>query len=370
MAQLNLYCAEDGWDEEEDYQEESFSYSSHAPSLPPPLHNLSCTLVDEQLFSEHHELVSLSTKEKAQKKLGRDYLESLRTDPVLACARREAVEWILSVNVHYNFTAHTAALSVNFLDRFLSSFHFQREKPWMTQLAAVACLSLAAKVEETQVPLLLDLQVEEAQYVFEAKTIQRMELLILSSLEWKMHPVTPLSFIDHIIRRLGMRTHQHWEFFRRCERLLLSLITGVYMDSYLYSRFTCYMPSIVASSIMLYVINQLEPFNPMEYENQLLGVMEISKEDVKDCLQLIKDTSMVGRQKRKSPSEPGSPKGVFDASFNSDGTNDSWVSSSASSSSSSSPMGLQVNASKKSRIDDRHQISPFNHVFVDIFPSP
>ncbi|XP_031495182.1 cyclin-D3-1 [Nymphaea colorata] len=362
MAQLNLYCAEDGWDEEEDYQEESFSYSSHAPSLPPPLHNLSCTLVDEQLFSEHHELVSLSTKEKAQKKLGRDYLESLRTDPVLACARREAVEWILSVNVHYNFTAHTAALSVNFLDRFLSSFHFQREKPWMTQLAAVACLSLAAKVEETQVPLLLDLQVEEAQYVFEAKTIQRMELLILSSLEWKMHPVTPLSFIDHIIRRLGMRTHQHWEFFRRCERLLLSLITD--------SRFTRYMPSIVASSIMLYVINQLEPFNPMEYENQLLGVMEISKEDVKDCLQLINDTSMVGRQKRKSPSEPGSPKGVFDASFNSDGTNDSWVSSSASSSSSSSPMGLHVSASKKSRIDDRHQISPFNQVFVDIFPSP
>ncbi|KAF3772191.1 Cyclin-D3-1 [Nymphaea thermarum] len=118
------------------------------------------------------------------------------------------------------------------------------------------------------------------------------------------------------------------------------------------------MPSIVASSIMLYVINQLEPFNPMEYENQLLGVVEISKKDVKDCLQLMKDTSMLGRQKRKSPSEPGSPKGVFNASFNSDGTNDSWVSSSASSS--SSPMGLHVNASKKSRIDDRHQISPFN----------
>ncbi|CAN6482402.1 unnamed protein product [Victoria cruziana] len=176
-----------------------------------------------------------------------------------------------------------------------------------------------------------------------------------------MHPVTSLSFIDHIIRRLGLRTHQHWEFFRRCERLLLSLITD--------SRFTCYMPSIVASSAMLCVINQLEPFNSMEYENQLLSVMEISKEDVKECLQLIKDIPMMGRQKRKAPSEPGSPKGVFDASFNSDGTNDSWVSSSASSSSSSSPMVLQVNASKKSRTDDPQlHLSPFNQVFVDIFP--
>ncbi|KAL1326428.1 hypothetical protein AAHE18_13G228000 [Arachis hypogaea] len=43
-------------------------------------------------------------------------------------------------------------------DRFLLSFHFQREKPWMIQLASVTCISLAAKVEETQVPLLLDLQ--------------------------------------------------------------------------------------------------------------------------------------------------------------------------------------------------------------------
>ncbi|KAF3772807.1 Cyclin-D3-1 [Nymphaea thermarum] len=95
---------------------------------------------------------------------------------------------------------------------------------------------LLGVMEISKVPLLLDLQVEEAQYVFEAKTIQRMELLILSSLEWKMHPVTPLSFIDHTIRRFGMKTHQHWEFFRRCERLILSLITGVYMDGYLCKR--------------------------------------------------------------------------------------------------------------------------------------
>ena len=40
----------------------------------------------------------------------------------------------------------------------------------MIQLAVVTCLSLAAKVEETQVPLLSDLQVEDSEYVFEAKT--------------------------------------------------------------------------------------------------------------------------------------------------------------------------------------------------------
>jgi len=68
--------------------------------------------------------------------------------------------------------------------------------------------------------------VEGTKYVFEAKTIQKMELLVLSTLEWKMNPVTPLSFLDHIIRRLGLKNHLHWEFLRRCERLLLSLLSG------------------------------------------------------------------------------------------------------------------------------------------------
>ena len=36
----------------------------------------------------------------------------------------------------------------------------QKGKAWMMQLLAVACLSLAAKMEETEVPLILDLQVK------------------------------------------------------------------------------------------------------------------------------------------------------------------------------------------------------------------
>lgn len=63
--------------------------------------------------------------------------------------------------------------------------------------------------------------------MFEAKTIQRMELLVLSTLHWKMNPVTPISFFDHIIRRLGLKTtHLHWEFLEKCESLLLSVIAG------------------------------------------------------------------------------------------------------------------------------------------------
>ncbi|KAI3993566.1 hypothetical protein MKX01_002579 [Papaver californicum] len=52
-----------------------------------------------------------------------------------------------------------------------------------------------------------------------------MELVILSSLHWKMNPVTPLSYLDHIIRRLGLKSNLHWELMQRCELLLLSIIS-------------------------------------------------------------------------------------------------------------------------------------------------
>ncbi|RVW80376.1 Cyclin-D3-1 [Vitis vinifera] len=114
---------------------------------------------------------------------------------------------MMKVNARYGFSAVTAFLAINYLDKLLSSLHSQRDKPWMIQLAAVTCLSLSAKVEETQVSLLLGLQVEDNEYAFEAKTIQRMDFLVLSTFQWKMNPVTPLSFIDLIIRRLGLKTH-------------------------------------------------------------------------------------------------------------------------------------------------------------------
>lgn len=71
----------------------------------------------------------------------------------------------------------------------------------------------------------------DARYVFEAKTVQRMELLVLSTLGWGMHPVTPLSFVHYIARRLGAKRgaqweFTHWDFLRRCERLLVAAVSG------------------------------------------------------------------------------------------------------------------------------------------------
>ncbi|CAI9766847.1 unnamed protein product [Fraxinus pennsylvanica] len=275
-------------------------------------------LFEHDLFWEDDELISLFSKEKTQAHLSYDEIKSDRS---LKIMRKEAIMWMVKVIAHYGFTANTAVLAVNYYDKFVTSSCFQKDKPWMSQLAAVACLSIAAKVEETQVPLLIDLQVEESKYVFESKTIQRMELLVFSTLQWNMNPVTPISFCDHIARRFELMTNLHWEFLMRCESLILSIITD--------HRLVHYLPSVISGATMMYVIREIEPCNAMEYQNQLMGVLRISKERIDDCnkliLEVMDDHCHRPCQKRKHKPILSSPKGVVDAYFCSDSSNDSWA---------------------------------------------
>lgn len=257
-----LFCEEERWDyDDEEETRESENVLSFNECIWRKASN-------GDLISEDEELLYLFSKERESQ---------LEINPNLPIDRRSAVDWMVRVHVHYGFEALTAILAVNYFDRFVSICEIETERPWMMQLVAVTCLSLAAKVEETQVPLLFDFQVEGAKYVFEAKTIRRMELLILSTLKWKMNPVTPLSFINHIITRLGIKSHLRWEFLRRCETFLLYILVD--------SRFVGYLPSVLATATMLHVIEQVD------YQNQLLHILKLTSEDVNDTYCLIAEIS-------------------------------------------------------------------------------
>uniref|UniRef100_A0A453KGB8 Cyclin N-terminal domain-containing protein n=3 Tax=Aegilops tauschii TaxID=37682 RepID=A0A453KGB8_AEGTS len=97
----------------------------------------------------------------------------------------------------------------------------------------------AAKVEETRVPVLLDLQLCAAESagdadVFDAKTVRRMELLVLSALAWRMHPVTPFSFLHPVLAAARLR---------QCESVLLAV-----MPDWSWPR---YRPSAWAAAALL-----------------------------------------------------------------------------------------------------------------------
>ncbi|XP_028769399.1 cyclin-D4-1-like [Neltuma alba] len=234
-----------------------------------------------------------------------DYLKRLRSGDLELSVRREALDWILKAHAYYGFGPLSFCLSVNYLDRFLSIHELPRGKSWTVQLLAVACLSLAAKMEEIEVPLLVDLQVGEPKYVFEAKTIERMELLVLSTLRWKMHALTPCSFIDYFLNKLTTGKHPTNSSISRSIQLIVGTIRGI--------DFLDFMPSEIAAAVAISVAKELQT---IEIDKVVSGLMMEEKRVLK-CLELIRDLSLTSFSASMSrnlmPLVPQSPDGVLDA---------------------------------------------------------
>ncbi|GMQ11099.1 hypothetical protein CsSME_00053865 [Camellia sinensis var. sinensis] len=108
-------------------------------------------------------------------------------------------------------------------DRFLSRRAIDSDKWWAMQLLSVACLSLAAKMEEYRVPSPSEFQLE---CDFESKVIQRMELLILNTLKWRMSSVAPFAFIHYFIRTLGNHQSPPRNVVSRTVHLILAIMRG------------------------------------------------------------------------------------------------------------------------------------------------
>ncbi|KAL8167013.1 hypothetical protein V2J09_008512 [Rumex salicifolius] len=238
-----------------------------------------------------------------------DYLRRLKTGDVDLVARNEAVDWIAKVQSHYNFGPLCENLSVNYLDRFLSAHELPKGKAWMMQLLAVACLYLAAKMEETKVPLAVDLQTE-SRFVFEAKTIQRMELLVLSTLKWRMQSVTPFSFIEFFLTKLC--TDQQITpmcLFPQASQLIISTTKGI--------EFMEFRPSEVAAAIAILVVKESNTTYDIEKAISLL-IVHVEKGRLAECIKKVQDFASIGggisMAVKNNGVVPHSPIGVLDVS--------------------------------------------------------
>ncbi|CAM0873471.1 unnamed protein product [Alopecurus aequalis] len=197
----------------------------------------------DRLQLQSDELVgSLMAKEREQLTgtAARVYLERLNSGGLEHSWRTDAIDWICKVQAHYSFGPLCFYLAVNYLDRFLSSKQLPSDSPWTQQLLAVACVSLAAKMEEIAVPQSVDFQVCDAKYVFGANTIQRMEVFVLSTLKWRMHSVTPFSYIDHFLDKFNEGKPLTYDLVSHCTELILDTLKA--------TKFLQFRPSEIAAA--------------------------------------------------------------------------------------------------------------------------
>ncbi|KAL5552953.1 hypothetical protein UlMin_040354 [Ulmus minor] len=212
---------------------------------------------------------------------GFDYLARFRSHSLDASARAESVAWILKVHSYYGFQPLTAYLSVNYLDRYLYSRRLPQTNGWPLQLLSVACLSLAAKMEELLVPSLLDLQVEGAKYIFEPRTIRRMELLVLSVLDWRLRSITPFSFIGFFACKLDPSGTFTGFLISRATEIILSNIQE--------ASFLEYWPSCIAVAAILSASNEIPNFSMIDPELAESWCDGLSKEKIIGCYRKMKE---------------------------------------------------------------------------------
>ncbi|KAL5561393.1 hypothetical protein UlMin_031140 [Ulmus minor] len=241
-----------------------------------------------------------------------DYLRRCRDRSIDVTARQDSINWILKVQAYYRFSPVTAFLSVNYFDRFLSSNSLPQQNGWPFQLLSVACLSLAAKMEELQVPFLLDLQMFEPKYVFEPKTVQRMELLVMANLNWRLRSVTPFDFLHYFISKLPSSSSLSYELFTR----VFSASSDLILNTTRVIDFLGFPPSAIAAAAVFSAAGQSSVCL-----GEQIQVAESfhEREMVKSCHQLMEeyliDTCPASRHKdrRAEPVAPPSPVGVLDA---------------------------------------------------------
>ncbi|KQK23040.1 cyclin-D5-3 [Brachypodium distachyon] len=117
-------------------------------------------------------------------------------------ARAACVDWIVKTNARFLFSGNTAYVAVTYLDRFLAQRRVDTGQGWALELLAVACLSLAAKLEEHRAPRLPELGLLVDGYDFDSASITRMELLVLATLNWQMIAGTPFPYLGCFAARL------------------------------------------------------------------------------------------------------------------------------------------------------------------------
>lgn len=160
-------------------------------------------------------------------------------------ARVEAINWILKTRATLGFRFETAYLSVTYFDRFLSRRSIDSEKSWAIRLLSIACLSLAAKMEECNVPGLSEFKLDD--YSFEGKVIQKMELLVLSTLEWEMGIITPFDFLSYFITKFCKESPPSPIFYKTMQLIFTTMKEVNLMD---------HKPSVIAVAATLVAMDQ------------------------------------------------------------------------------------------------------------------
>ncbi|CAL9195284.1 unnamed protein product [Musa hybrid cultivar] len=213
---------------------------------------------------EEEYVEKLVSKESSFERQNSEFCLVPATESWLKRARSDAIKWILKASPHLNaliltracfgFGFRTAFLAATYFDRFFARRRIDNEKPWALRLLSMACLSVAAKMEEYRAPLLSELQIQG--YAFDSNAVQRMELLLLDTLQWRMDCVTPFEYLSYFRCKFRCDADDPEEPLRKVTALIFAAVDAINLASY--CSFTIAAAAILAASSSMYTKESME----------------------------------------------------------------------------------------------------------------
>ncbi|KAH7842432.1 hypothetical protein Vadar_005275 [Vaccinium darrowii] len=175
-------------------------------------------------------------------------------------------------------------LALNFYDRFISRFVILR--PWFFSLFAICCTTLAWKTRRNDfsVQELLAASQPRITYVggletvVQARHIEEMEFAILSVLNWRTRPITPVCFMNFFMSLLGIDDPQQRQALK--EQVFEHQILYMHRDI----RFTRFRPSIIA---VVGIMAEREEDRQDDFWNPVRVCDFVNLEEMENCLNLL-----------------------------------------------------------------------------------
>ncbi|KAL6135328.1 hypothetical protein ACLB2K_067556 [Fragaria x ananassa] len=210
-----------------------------------------------------------------------NYFQTLQAGDFDISIRREAIASISQLCC--NSDKFLSYLAVNYLDRFLSCQEklFQQPKPWIIKLLAISCVSLAAKMKKTDFSI-LDFQ-SDGGIIFDTRTIERMEFLILGALKWRMRSITPFSFILFFISLFKLEDPP-------LRQALKARATQIIFKAQNDMKLLVFKPSIIAASGLLFASHELFPMQSPCFKKALSNCSFVNKVTLLQCYNCMQDS--------------------------------------------------------------------------------
>ncbi|KAF6139101.1 hypothetical protein GIB67_010827 [Kingdonia uniflora] len=175
------------------------------------------------------------------------------------------------VHSFYSFQPSTVYLSVNYMDRFLSARCLPVRNQWVAITTTICCL-LVIGCKDGGTPCSISFgytvfnytlnnisQAESVKFIFQPRTVCRMEILVLTTLNWKLRSITSFHFIGFLASKV--------DSIGRFVGYLVTRATQIMLDIVRETKFLEYWPSSVAAAVKYYGAKEIPSLSYINFGN-------------------------------------------------------------------------------------------------------